>query len=59
MKAGDFQCVCGKIETDDGVSLGGQIVGQEPASTADVKNAQCASGETGAKFLGDPRIAQA
>jgi hypothetical protein len=58
MKAGDFQRICGEIETDDGVSLSCQIVGQEAASTANVKNAQCASGETDAKFLSDPRIAQ-
>ena len=58
MKAGDFQRICGEIETDDGVSLSGQIIGQEAASTANVKDAQCASGETGTEFLGDPRIAQ-
>lgn len=58
MKAADFQRILGEIETDDGVSLSGQIVGQETASTANVENAQCAPGETGAEFPGDPRIAQ-
>ena len=58
MKAGDFQRTLGEIETDDGVSLSGQIIGQEAASTANVENAQCASGERGAEFPGDPRIAQ-
>jgi len=58
MKARDSQRICGEIETDDGVSLSGEIVGKEAASTANVKNEQCASAETGAEFLGDPRIAQ-
>jgi hypothetical protein len=58
MKAADFQRICGEIETDDGVSLIGEIVGREAASTANVKNAHCASGETRTEFLSDPRIAQ-
>jgi hypothetical protein len=39
MQVGDLQRIHSQIYTDDGVSLGGQIVGKETASTAYVEDA--------------------
>jgi hypothetical protein len=58
MQAGDSQRVRSEIQTDDGVSLAGQIVGKETAATSYIKDAERAPGETCPEFLRDPRVAQ-
>ena len=58
MQVGAFQCVRGKIYAEDGVSPGGQIIGKETASTAYVKDAERAPGETCVELFCDPRITQ-